>query len=167
MNTSTRRWLTCEPCPPKHAQRPQGVPAARLPGLLQFEKHLSRIAFRKKPHAVGLPAGADKFDGVRQARVVLCVRRAEVVEAAQHVVVPARWKMEAREICPSDLAGTVAAKQAVQEQKLLGAGTGVRTRRPAEQRFQRQYGGVERTVGRPAEPRSGAAVPATVGHLCR
>jgi hypothetical protein len=47
-------------------------------------------------------------------RVGGCAGRAEVVEAPQDVVVPARRKVEAREIVLGDLAGTVAAKQGLQ-----------------------------------------------------
>src|ERR1019366_7827170 len=35
------QYLSCDPCPAEHAQSPQGVPAARLPGLLHFEKYLA------------------------------------------------------------------------------------------------------------------------------
>src|ERR1035438_6140667 len=54
--------------------------------------------------------GADQLDGVFKPRVERCIRRAKVVEAPQHVVVPARRKVEAGEFALGDLAGTVAAR---------------------------------------------------------
>src|ERR1035438_253329 len=159
------QYLSCEPCPAEHAQSPQGVPAARLAGLLHFEKHFARIAPGERPHPAVL-SSRDQLEGVLKPRVARRVGGANVVEAAQHVVVPAGRKVEAGEIFLGDLAATVAAKQSVDQQELLAAGPGLRTRRPSEQRFQCQNGRVEGAVGGAAKPRSCTAVPSAVGHLC-
>src|SRR3954470_19023241 len=76
--------------PAENAQRPQGVPAARSAvAVLEREMDLARMGVLEQPPPVRLLLGPQHVDRLVHARIRGIAGRAEVLQAPQHVVVPA------------------------------------------------------------------------------
>jgi hypothetical protein len=124
----------------------------------------------QNPAVIGLAAVTHERDAVSKAFVPGCVYGAEVVEATEDVIVPARREVEANEGVISDLAGAVGAIEAMVEKE----GTATRLRGGDLARgvttpfteigkaFEGGDGGVEGAVG---SATGSATVPPAVGHL--
>ena len=142
-----------------------GRPAASI-----AKWHLPRWMFSQRPRAVFASPGIHQLDCGFEAVVARGVRCAQIVQAAEHVVMPLRWERELLEVRVDHHTRPARAEHLVAEQEFVGALArlaGLRRLPPArtlvvQQRFEREDGGVQRTVGRA----SGAlAVPAAVGQL--
>src|SRR5207245_3323802 len=100
--------------PAKHSQRAQGVPAAG-PAFafvhVELEiadprvDHFALVRVLERPSALGVTLGADQVDGLGHTRIGRHARRAQVVEPAQRVVVPAGREREQGEGRIDQLAG--------------------------------------------------------------
>src|SRR5688572_12238143 len=75
----------------------------------------------QQPRAVRLPLGPDQLDRFVHPRVRRIPDGAEVFEATQHVVIPARRKRELEPGWVDDLAGALAPEQLSFEEVLLTA----------------------------------------------
>ena len=113
--------------PLEHPERAEGVPAARRAhAALKIEVDLTRMDPVEQPAAVGLPLRLHDFHCLRHPGIRVRARPPEVVERAQHVVVPVVRKSEVEIRRLDDLAGALAAEQAAFEQVLLAAAPGLR-----------------------------------------
>ena len=111
--------------PLEHPECPEGVPAARRAhAALKIEVDLTRMDTVEQPPAVGLPLRLDDFHCLRHPRIWVRPRPPEVVERAQHVVVPVIRKRELEIRRSDDFTGALAAEQAALEQVLLAAAPG-------------------------------------------
>src|SRR4249919_1102903 len=111
--------------PVEHPERAEGVPAARRPhAVLDVEVDPTRVDAVDQPPAVRLPFRPHHLHGLCHPGIRDRARPAEVVERAQHVVVPVVGESEI-EICRvGDRAGALAAEQAALEEVLLTAAPG-------------------------------------------
>src|SRR5204862_4252774 len=83
--------------PAQHAERPKGVPAARLAGAaFHFEVHRTRMRILERPSPVLVALLRHQIDRLGDALVWREARSAQVVESPQDVVVPARGKRTLR-----------------------------------------------------------------------
>src|SRR3989442_12151283 len=73
----------------------------------------------QQPSTIRPPLGTEQINCFIHPRVRLISDRAEVFEAAQHVVVPAGWKRELQPGWADDLAGALSAEQFSLEEVLL------------------------------------------------
>src|SRR5579863_9503658 len=73
----------------------------------------------QKPGAVRLPLGPEQIDRFAHARVRWISSRPEVLESAEHIVVPARRKGEFQPCRVDDGAGALTAEQLPFEEVLL------------------------------------------------
>src|SRR2546427_4076024 len=79
--------------PAQHAERPKGVPAARLAGAaFHLEVHRTRMRVLERPSPVLVTLPRYQIDRLGDALVGREARPAQVVEPPQDVVVPARGK---------------------------------------------------------------------------
>src|SRR5437764_12557288 len=75
--------------PAQHAERPKGVPAARVAGAaFHLEVHRTRMRVLERPSAVFVAFLRYQIDGLGDALVRREARSAQVVERPQNVVVP-------------------------------------------------------------------------------
>src|SRR3989441_420807 len=73
----------------------------------------------QQPSTIRLPLGTEQIDCFIHPRVRRISDRAEVFEAAQHVVVPASWKRELQPGRVDNLAGALSSEQFSFEEVLL------------------------------------------------
>src|SRR6185369_6578442 len=111
------------PEPAEHAQRAEGVPPAGLAlAVLHLDVNLARVDVLERPPAVRIPMALDDADGLGDALVGLDPRVAQVIEAAQDVVVPPGRERELEPARVDHLAGRLPPEQPPFEQVLLASG---------------------------------------------
>ena len=74
--------------PAQHPKRAEGVPAARRAHALEIEVDAARMDAVQQPPAVGLPFGLHDRDRLGHPGIGVRAGVPEVVQRAQHVVVP-------------------------------------------------------------------------------
>ena len=83
--------------PAQHAERPKGVPAARLAGAaFHLEMHRTRMRILERPSPILVTFRRHQIERLGDALVRSGARSAQVVEPPQDVVVPARGKRTLR-----------------------------------------------------------------------
>src|SRR5689334_20908050 len=75
----------------------------------------------QQPPTIGLLLGPKQLNRFVHARIWRVPERAEVIESAQHVVLPADWKRELEPGWVDDFAAALASKQLSLEEVLLTA----------------------------------------------
>src|SRR5829696_5712558 len=111
---------TCVPA--QHPARAQRVPAIRLTdGAGELLMKRVAVSHVESPAAIWLAAVAHERDGLIDVAVRLHAGRAQIVERAQHVIVPECRKRELRPRRLDDLPGRQPAKQATLEEVRLRA----------------------------------------------
>src|SRR3989442_14937109 len=105
------------------AQNPYGAksvpPAGPTIAVLKRKVDLAGMRVLQKPSTIRLPLGTEQIDRFTHPRIRRIPDRAEVIEAAQHVVVPPGWKRELLPGCVDDLAGALSPEQFSFEEVLL------------------------------------------------
>src|SRR5215469_15483572 len=108
--------------PLEYPQRAEGVPAARRAhAFLEIEIDAPRMDVVEQPPAVGLPLRPHDVHRLRHPRIRVRARPAEVVERAQHVVVPVVGKRELQIRGPYHVPRALAPEQSPLQQVLLTA----------------------------------------------
>src|SRR4051812_12487021 len=85
-----------------------------------MEVRLARVRAVEQPAPARSAALADQIQCFIESGFTLHTGAAQIVERAQHVVMPVRRKTEARPLLPDYFAGRAAAEQAALEQVLVG-----------------------------------------------
>ena len=140
--------------PTQNSQRAQCVPAACTADIgLHLQWNMFGMKEVERPSPVLVAALNHDFDGVPEAAVGLDSRISQIIESAQHVVVPKRWVREAKPAFVDDFAASKRAEHAALEQIVLGPLAGLGDGRPSapglfviEQSFEHADGGMERRV---------------------
>ena len=104
--------------PLEDPQRTERVPAARRAEAFQFEVRLTFVVVLQRPTTVGPPFRTHDVYGFGETRIARSVDRSEVVESSQDVVVPPRWERKTFELRFDDFAGTVGAKELMDEEEV-------------------------------------------------
>jgi hypothetical protein len=156
--------------PVQDPQRPQRDPATRRAdgfGRRQMQRVL--VPHVEQPASIRLAAIADAPDGFLDLRIRSDTCAAQIVERAQHVVMPERRKREASPVRIDHLAGGQPAQQLPFEEIALAALPSARRgRRGAvgplerEKPFEHTDGGME---GRSDGAAFGVAIPSAIGEL--
>ena len=111
----------------EHAEGAQGVPAAGVAdGGLEDHRHRLAVAQVQGPAAVLVAALLDDLDRLGEARVGGDAGAAQVVQAAQDVIVIAGREGEARPAAVDHFAGRQRAQHAALEEVFVGPGPGLR-----------------------------------------
>src|SRR5258708_38626366 len=76
--------------PLQHAQSAQGVPTARLAARFQVEELLAGMALRRRPGAIVSALAQHPLNGLAETRIARRRDAPEIIQPAQHVVLPAR-----------------------------------------------------------------------------
>src|SRR5437764_8210016 len=105
------------------AQNPYGAksvpPAGPTIAFLKRKIDLAGMRVLQQPSTIRLPLGTKQIDCFIHPRIRRTSDRAEVFEAAQHVVVPAGWKRELQPGWVDDPAGALSSEQFSFEDVLL------------------------------------------------
>src|SRR3954447_20997880 len=115
--------------PVQDPQRSEGVPTTRRADLaLDVEVDATGVDPVEQPPAVGLALRPHELDALGHARIGVGARVAEVVEGAQHVVVPVVGEREVEVLGLHHVARALAPEEAPLEQVLLAAAPNVADR---------------------------------------
>jgi hypothetical protein len=122
-------FLSCVVIPAQNSERAKCVPAA-CAGDNGFHLQWNIFGMKEveRPAPVLVAALNHNFDGFTDAAVGFDSCISQIVESAQHVVVPERWEREAKPSFVDDFTGSKRAEHAALEQIIFGLLSGLRDR---------------------------------------